>query len=297
MTTELIENNEFDNYEICWSPNEGSQTLFLRASNYVFEGVDENGNEIADINYILYHGGRGIGKSEVILADIAMHIGVGYGNFFRGIVFRKTSSELEDFIAKVDKFFIQSGAFPSAKLIRGAKPELRFASGEKIVFRHMQNLRDYDKYHGHEYTYIYFEELTLWSEKDIVTNMMSCLRLHDVYNETFKKEIEKGLKPKLIAKIRATTNPYGVGKAWVKKEFIKKEKSGKFFIEDGITKMHIFGHFSENTKIKAAYINNFKNIENKAKRRAWVYGDWDAETGGMFGDFAGNHCRYYFWKA
>lgn len=278
-----IEYEKKHNVKIKWTPNAGSQTLVLAASNVLCSQKDSE-EEISDINFILYHAGRGCGKSDTFCADMAASIGVGYGKFFRAIVFRKTYSELEDFIKKAENFFIESGCFKGAKIVKGAKPHIKFKTGEVILFRHMLSEKDYDKYHGHEYSYILFEELTLWNSEDVVTNMKSCLRLHDTYNETYKREILEGKKKKLIGKIRASTNPYGAGKTWVKKKFIDAEVAGKFFLQNGISTLHVKGHYSENPYIKKSYINSFFDISNAEKRLSWIFGDWSAKTGGVFGD-------------
>jgi hypothetical protein len=262
-----------------WCPNEGSQSLYLACSDIVFEG-----SKTASYNVILYHGGRAIGKSEVILADFAKGVGVGYGGYWYGVIFRKTVPELRDIVNKAQKFFIDSGAFPGAKLVKSPEKKITFANGEQLLFMHMFNENDYDKHHGLEYSFIGFEELTLWSSQDVMTNMRSCLRLQDSYNKKFEKDIQDGKKQKMVGKIRATTNPYGSGKTWVKKAFIDKAKAGEFFLHNNTTTLHIKGHYSENKYIQASYVEAFNDIVNKEKKAAWVHGDWNRAVGGAFGD-------------
>lgn len=55
-----------------WAPHPGSQTLFL--SSPVYE--------------TLYEGTRGPGKTDALLMDYAQHVGQGFGENWRGILFR-----------------------------------------------------------------------------------------------------------------------------------------------------------------------------------------------------------------
>lgn len=270
ITKEMIESS-------AWSPNPGSQTLYLMCSDLLFENS-------SSYNSILYHGGRAIGKSEVILADFAKGLNKGFGKFWYGVVFRKTVPELRDIINKARKFFIDSKAFGNAKLIKAPQTKIVFDDGEELLFMHMLSELDYDKHHGLEYSFIAFEELTLWSSKDVITNMKSCLRLQDSYNRKYRKEIAEGTKQKMVGKIRYTTNPYGAGKNWVKKTFIDAAPAGEFFLDNNITTIHIKGHYTENEYIQSTYINSFYDIVNKEKRDAWIHGDWNTKTGGVFGD-------------
>lgn len=289
-----------ENLHVTWKPNDGSQTLYLSASNFVFSEKEykkyfdskfENyknvlkfdEKKLADINEILYHGGRGIGKTEVVLAEFASLVGRGYGDFLQGIVFRKTYKELRDVFNKAKRFFNKE-IFKGVKINKSPNYEIIFPTGEKLIFGHMYSENDYDLYHGNEFSFIWFEEVTLWSSPDVVNNMYSCLRLHDTYNKKYEKEIECGLKEKLIGRMRMTTNPYGAGKDWVKKSRIDNIKNGEFYINNGRTCISIKGHFLENTCLKEAYFLSLNEITNKQKKNGWMYGDWTAKSGGMFGD-------------
>ena len=58
---------------VVWTPQPGSQTLFLSCP--IFEA--------------LYHGTRGPGKTDALIMDFAQHVGQGLGSAWRGILFRQ----------------------------------------------------------------------------------------------------------------------------------------------------------------------------------------------------------------
>ncbi len=163
-----------------WIPQKGSQELFL-GSHLVFE--------------VLYGGTRGPGKTDALLMSFAMHVGRGYGNHWRGIIFRRTYPELKDIINKSKRWF--NVLFMGAEY-NESKNCWTWSSGEQLYFAHMRVPDDYWSYHGHEYPFIGWEELTTWADDACYRRMMSCCRSSSPHNDM----------PRMY---RATTNPYGPG--------------------------------------------------------------------------------------
>jgi hypothetical protein len=167
---------------VVWAPQPGSQTAFLSCP--VFE--------------CLYEGTRGPGKTDALLMDFLQHVGHGWGAEWRGVLFRRTYPQLQDVIDKSLKWFKR--IFPTAQYNR-SEHYWTFPDGEQLFLRHFERDSDYWKYHGHAYPWQGWEELTTWPDSSCYTSMFSCARSSVVG---------------IPIKVRATTNPYGVGHNWVK---------------------------------------------------------------------------------
>ncbi len=251
---------------IVWAPQPGSQVAFLTCP--VFE--------------CLYTGPRGHGKSDAILMDFLQHVGVGWKGEWRGVLFRRTYPELQDIIDKSLKWFPK--IFPNAKYNR-SEHFWAFEEGEQLFFRHFEKPVDYWKYHGHSYPWQGWEELTTWPDSKCYTSMFSCAR-----------STAKGIP----IKVRATTNPYGVGHNWVKMRFrLPISPLGKIrspVIRDALDhdgnaepeRCAVHGSIKENKILIHAdphYIPRIRAAaRNPEELRAWLEGDWDIVAGGMFDD-------------
>lgn len=252
-----------------WVPQAGSQELFL-ASSAVFE--------------VLYGGTRGPGKTDALLMAFAMHVGKGYGAHWRGIIFRRTYPELKDIINKSKRWF--NALFPGATY-NESKNCWTWPSGEQLYFAHMRVPDDYWSYHGHEYPFIGWEELTTWADDACYRRMMSCCRSSGPHKDM----------PRMY---RATTNPYGPGHTWVKRRFRLPEMMFEVFQDeegsiDSTGKKHaskprlyIHGVLAENKILLTQdpdYINTLReSARNEQELKAWVEGSWEVISGGMFSD-------------
>lgn len=248
---------------IAWSPQHGSQNEFLR--NPVFE--------------VLYHGTRGPGKTDALLMAFAQHVGKGHGAAWAGIIFRQSYPQLADVQAKSEKWFRL--IFPEAKFNR-SKMLWEWPTGERLLLRHMARREDYWNYHGHEYPFIGWEELTNWADDACFKSMFSCCR-----------SSKQGV-PRMV---RATCNPYGVGHNWVKDRyrlFINTHRT--IAITDAVDvdgrpepfRCAIHGNVKENLILLKADPNYIQTViasaANPGMAKAWIEGSWDIVAGGMFDD-------------
>lgn len=250
--------------EIIWAAQPGSQIAFLSCP--VFE--------------CLLTGNRGGGKTDALLMDYLQHVGQGFKNQWRGILFRRTFPELDDVVAKSRNWFKK--IFPNAEFNQ-QKYTWTFPEGEQLMFRHFQVDSDYDHYHGHAYPWIAFEELSTWPTPNPYKAMMSCSRSSD---------------PRMPRKYRSTTNPYGVGHTWVKRRFylplppktllmncpLEHDENGKAMPSRAV----IISSLSENKVLLTADPHYQQKIraaaKNPAQLAAWLNNDWDVVSGGMFDD-------------
>ena len=240
---------------VVWSPQPGSQTLFV--SSPIFE--------------TLYDGTRGPGKTNALLMDFCQHVGTGLGSAWRGILFRQSYPALADIVAKSEEWIPQ--AFPRATFNRSAYT-WHFPDGEELLLRYIDSPKDYWSYHGHEYPWIGWDELTNWPDAKCYDVMRSCCR---------------SSKPQVPRKYRATANPHGPGHHWVKARFVDGAPPGvPQRDKHGNLRVRIHGHWSENQYLlrnDPEYAQRLlESTEDDPDRQAaWLDGSWDIVAGTFFG--------------
>lgn len=218
-------------------------------------------------------------------------VGQGYGMFWRGVIFDRQYKNLDDIISKSLRWFPQFK--DGAKFIQGGGLRWVWPTGEELLFRHMKRLTDYHNYHGHEYPFIGWNELTKQPTSELYDMMMSCNR------SSFVPSFHSPDKTKPLADIPlvifSTTNPHGPGHIWVKRRFkIGVIPPGVAFRDtrevfnprkqrrENVTKtrVRIFGSYKENIYLAPEYILELENTTDPNRRKAWLHGDWDIDVGG-----------------
>jgi len=232
-----------------WKPLPGSQTLFLTCPVYE----------------TLLEGTRGGGKTDALLMSFAKHVGRGFGEHWRGTLFRLTYPQLADVVAKSRRWFHQ--IFPQAKFNKNDYI-WEWPTGEMLFFRYGQTEDDYWNYHGHEYPWLGFEELTNWKNASFYESMHSTCR---------------SSYPGMPRMIRATCNPFGKGHGWVKDRFqIGDVPAGRIIHEDGKDRVRIHSTVFENDHLLTNdpdYIKTLQALKDPNRRKAWLEGDWEIHVG------------------
>lgn len=263
---------------VIWEPLKGSQSLLMGCP----------------CNHILYEGTRGPGKTDGQLMYFRRYVGIGYGHFWRGVIFDREYKNLDDLISKSRRWFRQFG--DGARFLSSGK-DLKWVwpTGEELLFRQMKTEQDYWNYHGQEFPFIGWNELTKQPNGNLYEMMMSCNRSsfvpsrHSPHGKTL---------PEIPLVVLSTTNPYGVGHNWVKQRFIDVAPPGQVVKmtkevfnprtqqREEITKtqVRLFGSYKENIYLSPEYVLELESIKDPNKRRAWLWGDWDITSGGMFDD-------------
>ena len=242
-----------------WEALPGSQSLFINSP----------------IREVCFAGTRGPGKTDAMLFAFHQYCGRGYGDYWRGIIFRRNYKHLDDIISKSKRWFARSAQKP--KFLSGAS-HLKWVwpTGEELAFRAFENEDDYWSYHGHEYPFIGWEELTSWPSINCYESMKSCNR------SSFQPYANVPHLPRII---RSSTNPFGVGHNWVKGYFIDPAPYGHIISDDdGNKRVALFGHIKENPHLGEEYVKTLQSITDPNKRKAWLEGSWDITSGGMFDD-------------
>lgn len=274
--------------KVIWRPLPGSQALALTAP----------------VNHILFEGTRGPGKTDCQLMRFRRYVGQGYGQFWRGIIFDRRYKSLDDLIAKSKRWFPQFGDgvrfLSSNSALKWVWP-----SGEELLFRVMEREDDYWNYHGQEYPFIGWNELTKWPTLACYDMMMSCNRSSFIPEEHTPKNADGSYAtrdgkplPDLPLGVFATCNPHGVGHNAVKRRFITVAEPGKVVRRESevfnprtqqretITKtqVRLFGSYRENRYLSPEYVAELESITDPSKRAAWLEGNWDITAGGAFDD-------------
>lgn len=232
---------------------------------------------------VLYTGPRGNGKTDSLLMDFAQHVGKGWGANWKGVIVRRTFPELHDIIGKTKRWYPLIFGPDNVRYNEG-KSVWRWNTGEELQFRHFNVPKDYWNFHGQSFTFIGFEELCSWPTPECYLSLFSCNRSDTIG---------------IPLKIRATTNPYGVGSNWVKRRWRLPVPTGRIIgpiINDSLgvdgkvepPRVAIHGLLQENKILMQAdpgYIDRIRaSAASPAQASAWIDGSWDIIAGGMFDD-------------
>lgn len=241
-----------------WAPLPGSQMQFL--SSPIFETILE--------------GNRGGGKSELLLMDFARDVGRGFGSAWRGILFRQQLGDLDEMVRKAESLFKPLYGDDFRFLKSKADYAAVWKSGESLLFRHMLDESEYKEYHGHQYPWIGWEELTQWMDLKAYLLMFSCCR---------------PTAPGIPIRVRANTNPSGPGHHAVKKRFRLPEMRGRVIRVPGEeARVAINSKLEENFILLHTDPNYGQRIvqaaTSQAQKDAWSKGDWNVTEGGMVDD-------------
>lgn len=287
----------------------------------VWEPIPGSSQELAidtRCHHTLYHGTRGPGKTITQLMRFRRRVGLGYGSFWRGVIFDCEYKNLSDLVAQSKRFFLAFG--DGAKFLESASEyKWVWPTGEELLFRHVKKLSDYNNFHGHEYPFIGWNELTKHATSELYDKLMSTNRSSFTPerdtpkaigpngkfakrpNGTFIYDTPDGLPlPHIPLEVFSTTNPSGPGHNWVKRRFINVAPNGhvvrtkvKVFdpksqqdVEVIKTQVAIFGSYRENIYLSAEYIAELDMLtaSNDNLRQAWLFGNWDVTAGGALDD-------------
>ena len=122
---------------------------------------------------------------------------------YSAIIFRRTYADLALPGAIMDRAF--EWLSPTQASWNGSKKQWRFPSGAVLTFGYLDTDRDKYRYQSAEFQYVGFDELTQFPEGS--------------YRYLFSR-LRRGADSKISLRMRAATNPGGVGHEWVKRRFI-----------------------------------------------------------------------------
>lgn len=200
----------------------------------------------------LYGGAAGGGKSDALLMAALQYVDVpGYA----ALLLRRTFHELSKPGALMDRAH-QWLAETAARWNERDK-QWTFPSGATLTFGYMENENDKYQYQSSEFHFIGFDELTQFRESMYTYLFIRLRRLMGV---------------DIPLRMRAATNPGGIGHEWVRQRFITGGKAhGRVFIP---------ALLDDNLYIdKTEYVANLQQTDAVTFKRM-RYGDWDVRDGG-----------------
>ena len=126
-------------------------------------------------NRTFYTGARGPGKTDCQLMYFRKHVGTGYGPFWRGIIFDREYKNLDDLVSKANRWFPK---FEDGAKWLAATNQYKWVwpTGEELLFRVVKKDTDYWDYHGQEFSFIGWNEITKYPTARLYNDMMSVNR-------------------------------------------------------------------------------------------------------------------------
>ena len=278
----------------------------------VWEPIPGTSQELAldtRCHHTLYHGTRGPGKTITQLMRFRRYVGVGYGKFWRGIIFDREFKNLSDLVAQSNKVFPE---FEDGAKWLGSPTSYKWVwpTGEELFFSHIKKIQDYDRFHGHEYSFVGYNELTKFPTDELYKKMMSVNRSSFLPEEHTPMELVDGERlyctpdrkplPNIPLEVFSTTNPNGPGHNWVKRMFIDPAAPGEIVTKEfdvfnprtgkqeviKRTQVAIFGSYRENRYLDPSYVAGLEEMteNNPNLKAAWLKGDWSVNAGGAIDD-------------
>ena len=205
----------------------------------------------APVQEILYGGAAGGGKSAGILAAALQYV---QHPSYSALILRRTYADLEKpgALIPLSKEWLAS----SDARYNGQEHRWTFPSGATVSFGHLQNEDAKYDYQGSAFAFIGFDELTQFTET--------------MYRYMFSR-LRKAVGLNFPVRIRATSNPGGVGHEWVRARFIDGANDRRMFIP---------AKLEDNPGLdKAAYEESLAELDH-ITRQQLRHGDWDIRPDG-----------------
>lgn len=195
-----------------------------------------------------------------------------YGEHCVGVFFRRSREDLKEAIERSKQIYGPIGAKWNEQ-----KKWWAFPNKARLKFEYLDRDADADNYQGHNYTDVFFEELTHWADPKPVNKLRATLRS------------AQGVP----CQFHATGNPGGPGHQWVRARYIDPAPLGwkltwedftNPFTGEKVRKNRVFipSKLSDNRYLGSDYIANLYQSGSKELVRAWLEGDWDVIEGAFF---------------
>lgn len=198
-----------------------------------------------------YGGAAGGGKSEALLAAAIQYIDQPR---YAALLLRRTFSDLAKPGALIDRSKLWWSGTPAR--YNATEHKWTFPSGATLTFGYLASEGDVYQYQGSEFQFIGFDELTQFSEFQY-TYLFSRLR--------------RNMAVSAPLRMRAASNPGGVGHEWVKSRFIETDRSDVAVIRAKV---------ADNPGMNVdEYIASLQQLDHLTRAQL-LDGDWDVVANG-----------------
>ncbi len=214
--------------------------------------------------YTAYGGARGGGKSWAMRMKLIL-LALNYKGI-QILLLRRTLAELRE-----NHLLPMMGLLKGIATYSAVEKEFRFPNGSRIKLGYCDSENDVLQFQGQAYEVIGLEEATHFTEFQFLAI-------------TESNRASGNMDTRFVPRMYFTCNPGGVGHQWVKRRFIDRDFRGSEKAEDYLfIKSLVFDnrYIMENNP---EYIDNLMNLPD-IRRRAMLYGDWDAFEGAFFPEF------------
>lgn len=214
--------------------------------------------------YTAYGGARGGGKSWAMRMKMVL-LATGYDGI-QILLLRRTLGELRE-----------NHLFPLLSLLDGVakyastEKEFRFPNGSRIRLGYCDSENDVLQFQGQAYEVIGLEEATHFTERQF-----SALTESNRYSGQMKEPF----RPRMYF----TCNPGGVGHDWVKRLFVDRCYRVNENPDDYTMIRSLVFDNKFLMERNPDYVQTLKALP-EARRRAMLYGDWNAFEGAFFPEF------------
>lgn len=204
-----------------------------------------------DAEDVLYGGQAGGGKSDAILMAALQYV---EESDYSALILRRTYKDLSLPGALMDRAF--QWLKPTDAHWNDTKKTWTFPSGATLTFGYLQHSKDIYNYQGSEFQFIAFDELTQFYQYEY---------------EYLWSRLRKLKGSQIPIRMRAGSNPGGIGHTWVKDWFVKGDKP------------FIPASYKDNPYLNREEYEKSLDKLDWITRRQLKYGDWDVNPeGGLF---------------
>lgn len=219
--------------------------------------------------YTAYGGARGGGKSWAMRMKLIL-LALNYKGI-QILLLRRTLAELRE-----NHLLPMMAILKGVAVYSASEKEFRFPNGSRIKLGYCDSENDVLQFQGQAYEVIGLEEATHFTEFQFLAL-------------TESNRASGCMEASFTPRMYFTCNPGGVGHQWVKRRFIDRDFRGS---EKGEHYRFIKSLVFDNKFImenNPEYVDTLMNLPD-ARRKAMLYGDWDAFEGAFFPEF--DHSRH-----
>ena len=213
--------------------------------------------------HVAFGGARGGGKSWAIRTK-ACALAERYPGI-QMMIIRRTFPELKANHIRPFKRLLHIGQPGCPVKYNESEKLITFPNGSTILFGYCDTEADTDRYQGTEVDVLFLDEATQLTEQQI-HDLNACVR---------------SVQGNMPLRTYYTCNPGGRGHAYIKRLFVDRQYVGK---EKPEQYSFIQSLVYDNKVLLEAHPEYVDELENlpEARRKAWLYGDWNSFVGQVF---------------
>lgn len=222
--------------------------------------------------HVAFGGARGGGKSWAVRAKCIILAAHRPG--IHQMIVRRTYPELYANHIKPIKQLLSIGVKGNPIKYNDSRKEILLPNGSSITFGYCATDADTDRYQGTEVDILYLDEATQLSEAQI-KDLNACVRGTGAYPR----------------RTYYTCNPGGKSHGYIKRLFVDRDYLEGEHPEDYAFIQSLVFDNSVLMESDPEYVRALEALP-EAKRKAWMYGDWDSFVGQVFAEWRNDQAHY-----